>query len=311
MTRALSAVSDPGDTWGISGPAFLLGYGVLILVVLIAGVRERRRLARAARGAGQGRDWANLPQEIAYLNGGADLAVYSALSALHLAGVLQPAGKGQVQTGGRLGSEATPLERAVHAAAATPIALRRLPFHSAVAAALVAVRERLVADGLLLTRERRDAIRRVGFWMLAVAALGLVRIVAGVANARAVGLLVVLVIVAAVISVVWFARAPERTSAAAPLLAELRDRFDTLHPTMRPDWVANGARAAAVGVAVFGVGALWASAPAFADELELQKAAALGGSGGSGGYVDGGSSSGCGGGGSSCGGGGGGGGCGG
>ena len=300
MTYALSA---PGDTWGISGPTFLLVYTALGVAVLVAGTRERRRLARADRTAGQGRDWANLPQDVAYLNGGADLAVYSAISALHLAGVLHPAGKGQVRAAGRLGADATPLERAVHSAAVTPIALRRLPFHSAVAGALAATRERLVADGLLLTRERREAIRRVGLWMLLVAGFGLARIVAGVANARAVGFLVVLVIGAAVISVIWFARAPERTSAAGPLLAELRGRFDTLHPTMRPDWVANGARAAAVGVAVFGVGALWASAPAFADELELQKAAALGGSGGgsAGGYSDGGSS------GSTCGGGGGGG----
>lgn len=302
------------DTWGISGPTFLALYGAVVVVVLVVGLRERRRLARPDRPAAQ-RDWGELPQEVAYLHGGADLAVYSALSALHQTGAVRSAGKGMVQSvptagsaGGRTAPDASALERAIHAAATTPVASRRLQFHSAVAAALAAIRERLVTDGLLLTRERREAVRQVGFWMLAVALLGLVRIIAGVANARSVGFLVVLVLVAGVITVLWFARAPERTSAAAPLLAELRTRYGALDPALRPDWTANGARAAAVGVAVFGVGAVWASAPAFADELEMQKAAALGG-GSSGGYVgggDGGSSSGCGGGGGGCGGGGGG-----
>jgi uncharacterized protein (TIGR04222 family) len=289
------------DTWGISGPTFLALYGALIVVVTVVGLRERRRLARPDRTPAD-RDWGDLPQEVAYLHGGADLAVYSALSALHQTGAVHPAGKGLVRTGGRLAPDASALERAIHATAVTPLSPRRLPFHGAVASALAAIRERLVADGLLLTRERREAVRRVGIWMLAVALLGLVRVVAGVANARPVGFLIVFVLVAGVIAVVWFARAPERTSAAAPLLADLRQRYDALSPAMRPDWTANGARAAAVGVAVFGLGAVWASAPAFADELEMQKAAALGGSsgGGSGGYVggdSGGSGSSCGGGG--------------
>ncbi|WP_176921166.1 TIGR04222 domain-containing membrane protein [Pseudonocardia oroxyli] len=296
------------DTWGISGPTFLALYSALIVVVLVVGLRERRRLARPDHPTTP-RDWGELPQEVAYLHGGADLAVYSALSALHQAGAVQPAGKGMVQAVGRPAPDASPLERAIHATAAVPVAPRRLAFHSAVASALTTIRARLVADGLLLTRERREAVRRVGFWMLAVVLLGLARIVAGVANARSVGFLIVLVLLAGVISVVWLARAPERTAAAAPLLADLRTRYDTLNPAMRPDWTAGGARAAAVGVAVFGVGAVWASAPAFADELEMQKAAALGGSSG-GGYTgyggDSGSASSCGGGGGGCGGGGGG-----
>ena len=36
-----------GDTWGISGPAFLLFYVVLAVAVLIASIRARRAVTRA------------------------------------------------------------------------------------------------------------------------------------------------------------------------------------------------------------------------------------------------------------------------
>jgi uncharacterized protein (TIGR04222 family) len=305
MTHVLAA---PGDTWGISGPTFLAFYAALIVVVLVAGVRARRGLAEPDRPVADRRDWGERPQDVAFLNGGPELAVYSALSAMHLSGAIATPTRGTVQAAGRLEPRATALERAIHATAATPTGQRRLQYHSAVAAALAATRDRLAVGGLLLTPERRARIRMVGLWMLAVTGLGLVRIVAGVANARGVGFLVVFVLVAAAISVVHLLRAPDRTAAGDRLLAELRTRHYELGPTQRPDWVAYGAGAAALGVGVFGMGALWAADPAFADELEAQKLAAWGGSSG-GGYSggtssDGGSSSGssCGGGGGGCGG---------
>jgi hypothetical protein len=65
---------------------------------------------------------------------------------------------------------------------------------------------------------------------------------------------------------------------------------------MRPDWVAYGPGAAATGVGLFGAGALWASDPALAEELALQRASAggdggassVGGADGGGGGSDGG-----------------------
>jgi hypothetical protein len=92
------------------------------------------------------------------------------------------------------------------------------------------------------------------------------------------------------------------------VLSELRSRQHDLHPSSKPDWTVYGPVAAAMGVGLFGVDALWASDPAMAAELAAHRASAASAS--TAGGADGGS---CGGGGSSCGGGGGcgGGGCGG
>ena len=140
-----------------------------------------------------------------------------------------------------------------------------------------------------------------GGWLLAVAALGVVRVMAGYRQRPAgrsswssrscwsssLGLLLV-------------ARAPRRTRAGDALLRQLAADHHALSPSMKPDWAVYGPAGAALAVGVFGVGALWAADPAFATELAAQRAAA-----GFGGYVPGGGDSG-GGSGSSCGGGGGG-----
>ena len=74
-----------GDTWGISGPTFLLSYVVLAVVVLIASIRARRAVTRAG-GAEPVTAIRTRPHDVAYLNGGAELAVVSALTALRLRG---------------------------------------------------------------------------------------------------------------------------------------------------------------------------------------------------------------------------------
>ena len=324
----MAVLAAPGDTWGIDGPTFLFLYLLLAAVVLVAAMRARRRIAGVGAGRTTAADRAGplsgRPQDVAYLHGGPELAVWSALSAMHLSGTIATAGRGVVQAVGRPENRATELERAIHATATSPTPQHRLRYHGSVAAALDRIRERLVAEQLLLSEAQRDRIRRIGGWMLAVAVFGLVRIIAGVADARPIGFLVAATVVVAVIGLAQLVRVPQRTVAGQRALEFLRDKHSDLSPSMRPDWVAHGAGAAALGVGVFGMGALWASDPAFADELAAQKAAAATG-GWSGGYSDSGSSSwtfggagdgggggsSCGGGGGGCGGGGGGGGCGG
>ena len=75
-----------GETWGISGPAFLLFYVVLAVVVLIASIRARRAVTRAGA-AEPVTAIRTRPHDVAYLNGGAELALVSALTALRLRGV--------------------------------------------------------------------------------------------------------------------------------------------------------------------------------------------------------------------------------
>ncbi|MCW0212921.1 MAG: TIGR04222 domain-containing membrane protein [Pseudonocardia sp.] len=308
----MGATSAQGDTWGISGPTFLAFYVVLAAVVWIASSRARRRLAAG----GPDRPLSGLeshPHDVAYLNGGPELAVYSALSAMKLTGAIHARGKGQVQSTPRA-HLTDDLEQAIAFTAAAPTPRHRLQYHGVVSTALGRIEERLIREGLLLSEEQRSTIRRTGLWMLAVAALGLFRLLAGLANARPVGFLVLALLVVGVITVVELMRAPRRSRAGDRALAALRTQHHGLAPSMKPDWVAYGAGAAALGVGLYGTSALWASDPAFADELAVQKAAAGSGwgsdsgssswSGGdSGGGGDGGGGGGgCGGGGGGCGG---------
>lgn len=273
------ALAATTDTWGISGPVFLVAYVVIALVVWAVGTRARRVLAdpRRTRPAG---DLDSRPHDVAYLNGGAELAVYSALSAMHLREAITLAG-GRVTAAGRRDVLTDGLEIAIHSAAFSPVQRRRIPMLRAVAAQLETTEKRLVTDGLLLSTPQRAAIRKIGFWMLAVAGLGLVRLLAGIAEARPIGFL--LIALAGVLGVAaWqLLRAPVRTRAGNLALAELRERHHELGPSLRPDWSVYGPVGAALAVGVFGTSALVASDPALASELEVQRAAAAGGGGGS------------------------------
>ncbi len=298
------------ETWGISGSTFLVVYVLLAVVALVVAVNVRRsvRAGRAVSADGlQSR-----PEDVAYLNGGQDLAVYAALSGMHVDGSIAtsgPSAVGIVRSVGTVARQAGALQHAIHAAAQRPVPRRTLPVEPRVAAALREIRTRLEQAGLLLTAEQRRGYRRPGFLMLAVLLLGVVRLLAGVANGRPVGFLLVAVLVVAVAALILLVRVPERTASGDAALAAQRARHTALSPAMRPDWGAVGAGAAALSVGVFGVGALMAAEPAFAEELEAQKSAAMGGSdggsffsGGDGGGGDGGGGGGGGGGG--CGGGG-------
>lgn len=292
---ALAAAT--ADTWGISGPEFLLVYLAIAAAVLVVGTRARRALAgrRATSPVG---DLTARPHDISYLNGGAELAVYSALSAMHLRGTIAVGGKGLVSARGRLAPDADGLEKAIHFTAGTPVQRRRLPFHRPVQTALLVIEERLVAAGLLVSEDQRRRIRRVGFWMLGVAGLGLVRLLAGIAEARPVGYLLVALIVVTVIAVVQLAMAPRRSRLGDRTLARLRADHHALAPSMRPDWHVYGPAGAALSIGIFGTSALWASDPAFAEEIAAERAtsssagdgggAAVGGGDGGGGGCGGG-----------------------
>ncbi len=260
-----------GGTWGISGPTFLVGYLLLAAVTWVATARRRRALAD-----GPDRPAPPHPHDLAFLNGGAELALTSALTTMHLTGTVAPR-RGEVLAVGRLTAGADALERAVHHAAAAPVARRRLLLARPVRTALDAIEVRLVSGGLLLSEDRRRAVRAVGRWTAAVAGLGLLRLLAGLADGRPVGFLVVALVGVAALALVQLLHAPRRTRAGDRLLARLRDENTAISPGMRPDWVAHGPAAAAMGVGLFGASALWASDPALAEELELQRAAAAGG----------------------------------
>ncbi|MBA3907937.1 MAG: TIGR04222 domain-containing membrane protein, partial [Pseudonocardiales bacterium] len=270
-----------GDTWGVSGPTFLLLYAVLAVLVLIASIRVRRSIAKSGRSEAV-TGIARQPHDVAYLNGGAELAVVSALTALRLrGGIWSERGKAQRVPHADPGSDG--LERALYGAIDAPTHRSRIPANRAVAAALAVIEKRLVDAGLLLSDEQRRRIRNVGWWMLAVVGLGLVRLLAGVANAKPVGLLVVALAVVTVIGGVLVMTAPRRTRLGDKTLAALRIDNHALAPKERPDWALYGPPGAALGIGLFGMSAVWASDPAIAGELAVQRISTSGSDGSGGG----------------------------
>jgi len=259
------ALAATAETWGIAGSTFLSAYVLIAATVGAGSICARRALAES--GATKPiDDLTERPHDVAYLAGGGELAVWSALCAMHLRGTLTAA-DGTVRAVGRLDPATDALEKAIHDTASTPVGRRRLAFHRSVRPALAAIEERLVDGGFLLSDERRNRIRRVGFWMLAVAALGLVRVLAEIAEARPVGLLVTALLIVAAVAVVQLTLSPRRSRRGNRALAALRDRHRALAPDRAPDSGAQGPAGAALGIGLFGTGALAVSAPGLAREI--------------------------------------------
>ena len=266
---ALAAAT--AETWSISGSSFLLGYALIAGTVGAACVRTRRALAEPGTTSSV-EDLTARPYEVAYLTGGAELAVWSGLCAMHLRGTITATG-GSLQASGRLDPTADALEKAIHdATGGTPVGRRRLVFHRTVQPVLAAIDHRLVAGGFLLSDDRRRRIRQVGFPMLAVAVFGLVRVLADVAEARPVGLLVAVLLVVTAVAVVQLMRAPRRSRLGDRALATLRGEHRALAPEREPDWGVHGPAGAALAIGLFGTPALTAFAPGFAQEIAPQGA---------------------------------------
>lgn len=282
------------DTWGISGPAFLAGYALLAALVVGWWLATRSAARAGGPGSRPPADLAARPHDVAYLNGGAPLAIYSALGSMRLHGWVTLTA-GSVHAAGRVGAGASELERAIHRTTARPLHRGALTAQLPVRAALDATEQRLTRAGLLVPAATRGRLRGIGLAMLAVAGLGMARLVAGIAGGRPVGFLVALLVAIVVAAVVLLTAGPRRTRLGDRALAELRSRQDGLAPRNRPDWTLYGPATAALGIGLFGVEALWASDPAMAAEMAAQRATTAG-AGGDGGGGDGGGG-GCGGGG--------------
>jgi uncharacterized protein (TIGR04222 family) len=288
------------DTWGISGPRFLLIY-VALLAVTVAGVALARRRALAAPGGTAAP--ARLDRyEAAYLNGGCELVGTTAVSVLLRAGHLVSPTRRRRQrlvAGTAPAAGAHPVEWATYQlVTGRPDHPRRaLGAELCQTSAMAAVRERLRRAGLAPTDEQRARYRATGLWFLPLLALGAARLAAGTANGRPVGFLVVLLVVTLVLAVVLCLRVPNATELGRRTVQRLRAEAG------RPAAGASPAELA-MATALFGAGVLWAADTATAVALRIPRehAAYLGGSWG--GDVGGGSGGGSCGGGGGCGGGG-------
>jgi uncharacterized protein (TIGR04222 family) len=244
------------DTWGISGPRFLLLYLVLLAVAVLAVVLHRRWVLAA--------DGAAVPArldlyEIAELNGGGALVATTAVANLLRGGHLASSSRRRSQparlvTGTAPGPDAHPVEWAVYqqVAAGPNRRLREVQAGLEGSTALAAVRQRLRLGGLAPTPEQRARCRAAVLWFLPLLVLGVARVVAGRANGRPVGFLVALLVVTGVVAARFLLRVPDATGLGRRTLQRLRAEQP------RPAAGASPAELT-LGTALFGAGVLWAA----------------------------------------------------
>lgn len=271
------------DTWGISGPTFLIVYLGAIIVVAVAATVHRRALfaGRPSGSAWLGTGVERLgPQQVAYLNGRERLALYTALGGLRAAEAIGPGpDRTLVQTGPLLAG-ATPLDTAVYNAAGKHVRARDLGSDEWVRAAMTQLRDGLEAAGLATTAAQRRTARLWTIAGAALVALGIARLAAGLASGHPVGFLIGSIMLAAAVAIVLPARASAvPTRAATADVARLRRQHEYLSPRQSPAYATYGPGGAAMGVALFGAASLYAMDPAFAAEAGIRQASALGATG--------------------------------
>jgi uncharacterized protein (TIGR04222 family) len=259
------------DTWGISGPGFL-GFYAVLTILTVAGVLiwRRQHTAPALKNADR-----LDAVDVAYVNGGDELAVYASLASLRAAGAIESE-SGYLRASGPVPTGAGDLDRALYEATSRKITVRTSMIQPGVRRALDRIRETLVRSGWILDEASRHRIRRIsataGFSLVA---LGALRAFVGQANDRPIGYLL-LMLVPVTVTAFLLLRVPRQTADARRYLAEQRRKQRHLQPQMAPSWATYGAAGAAMGVGLFGASALWAADPSFAQEAELRRQDASG-----------------------------------
>ncbi|KFU77494.1 TIGR04222 domain-containing protein [Amycolatopsis lurida] len=243
------------DTWGIPGPAFLAIYGALLVFPLVVGLLWT---IAAKLGAKIPRATVSEPEptvyELAYLAGGPDRVVDTAIAALVDRGTLRVSSSKQLQLTGPL--PADPIEKAV-AKGARPgynSTTRGIRDRLRMSGPMQALAKGLEERGLVVA-DRSPRIRQVVFFLyLAVLVLGVVRLIAGISGDRPVGFLIPLLIAAVFATLI--ARAvknkrsgPRPTSEGGRILHRAR----SVHGRERKRGIPNGpGYAGAAGGALLG-----------------------------------------------------------
>jgi uncharacterized protein (TIGR04222 family) len=259
------------NTWGIPGTTFLIYYIPTMAAIVVFAVIHRKLLFRGPRDV---RVDALNPQQVAYLNGGDRLAVYSALGGLRAAGSIgNGPGRTLVQTG-PLPHGVTSLDNALYNAAYRGETIRRLRDDQMVTSALQELRDTLERLGLAVTPHQ---IREARIWGLiagAVTLLGIARLVTGVADDKPVLYLFLCLVVSVFITIALSRVKRHATNAANRALQTLRKSHAYLGPQQSPSYATYGVTSAAMGVALFGAGSLYFIDPVFAAEAEARQFAA-------------------------------------
>lgn len=253
------------DTWGISGPAFVDFYLVAGVVLILLSLMNR--IAITANLVSE--DRALTAEETAYLGGGARLAVIASLAGLRAAGSVD-AGNGRLSAVAAMPAGASALDQAVYDAASRRVAQQALVGDPRVTDRLADIQAELARMALLYSPVQRGRIRFFGWSLVLLAALGVVRTGAGIINGRPVGVLVMLTVLVAVAAVMSLRRSTI-TRRGRERLEATRAVHGHLDPSQAPSMAVYGMAGAAMGVALYGAGALWTADPTFAAEAEVQR----------------------------------------
>jgi uncharacterized protein (TIGR04222 family) len=255
-------LATQGDTWGIPGPAFA-GLYLVATVVVVSGTALILVVIRSGRGRGSARELH--PYEVAYLIGGRRRAVATAVAGLHVDGAIETFSRRLCATAAPE-TMRTPLDIAVHDAISSARAntARTLETADDVRRALDGIRDGLVRDGLAPGPRELSRSRLAALLPVALLCVGLARLVAGAANGRPVGVLVVIMFALGMAIVVMLANAQKALRSGTSAVKAARARYGHLAPSMSPAWQTYGAPGAALGVALFGMAALTSIDPQFA-----------------------------------------------
>lgn len=273
-------VTTAAGTWGISGAQFLWGYGALCAATA-AGVWQTYRQAMGPP-AGPTEPLPDLSaSEIGLLNEGPGCAITAATARLYYDRVVHGA-DGTLTVTGELDATADPVEREVYDV------VRREPWLSVSqvlervrdSASVQTLSEQLSRAGLLLDARQMRHIRLLWIVPALVTTIGVLRILAGLADDRPILALAVMTAVAAMATARLVVLWPEATRRGQQLLERLRGASD---PAERQ----SSSTQIALTAALFGAGTLWLAESEIASALgvprEEDRSVGNGGGGGCGG----------------------------
>jgi uncharacterized protein (TIGR04222 family) len=249
--------------WGISDADFTRWFVVAATVVMVAAMCYR---FIAFRGRPAPED--DLDGEyVAFLRGGPQLAVYSALGALRSATAVNAESGGTLTRTGPAPNGATRLEKAVYEEAADGHPAQDLPGLPLVSAALERIRDDLVRTELLPAPSRLRRVRWFVYAQLVIVAVGAVRIATNLIDGAPLGTLASAFVLVGLFLLVM-APMPRRTRAGTHVLVGLRLR----HPDLAPSQTSSPvSRDVAMAIGVFGTDSMHASDPTFAASIGVPR----------------------------------------
>jgi uncharacterized protein (TIGR04222 family) len=245
------------DVLNLAGPDFLEFFAVAVALAALAGciLRWFSRMPFDALSGSE--DEVKDPYEIAYLAGGAQRAVDTAISSLFIAGALMPGSTGRkFHASGSNKPVAFPIERAMLDAAGPAPGLTRPELQRAVANQLSEIAQPLRQRGLIPAMGGLHIRLLTALPLLLICLLGAAKVLVGIDRQRPVAILVVLVVLTLIGAVAAAVVPVYRTVRGQRVHRSIRASHAALRQAAFGGKEPIGPDQAPLAVAMFGVGAL-------------------------------------------------------